>query len=82
MSDMQQVIAGMTELNERKLATAARAAKAERQAQVTKHELMRSQARAKGKGKDVTVSPHQEQGIGASASKYQPQLFESEDDKW
>ena len=48
---MQQVIAGMTELNERTLAAEARAAEAERQAQATQQELMRSQAGAKGKGK-------------------------------
>ena len=59
---MQQVIAGMTDLSERILATEVRAAEAERQAQATQQELMRSQARAKGKRKDVTVSPQQKQG--------------------
>ena len=52
MSDMQQVIAGMTELNERILAAEARAAEAERPAQATQQELMRSQAE-----RNVTVSP-------------------------
>ena len=32
--------------------------------------------------KDVTASPHQEQGIGPSASKYQPSQIEGDDDKW
>ena len=56
MSGMQ-VIAGMTELNERVQAAEARAAEGEWQAQATQQELMRSQAGAKGKGKHVTVSP-------------------------
>ena len=79
---MQQVIAGMTELSERIVATEVRAAEAERQAQATQQELMRSQARAKGKRKKVTVSPQQDQGIGKFASKYQPSPREGEDDKW
>ena len=79
---MQQVIAGMTELSERILATEVRAAEAERQAQATQQELMRSQARGKGKRKKVTVSPQQDQGIGTFASKYQPSPKKGEDDKW
>ena len=37
----------------------------------------------KAKGKGAAVPLQQEQGIGAFfASKYQPQPFEGEDDKW
>ena len=56
MSGME-VIAGMTELNERVQAAEARAVQGEWQAQATQQELMRSQAGLKGKGKHVTVSP-------------------------
>ena len=82
MNDMQQVVAGMSELNERFLAAEASAAEAERQPQATQQELMRSQAGAKRKGTFLTESPQQEQGIGAFALKYQPSPFEDEDDKW
>ena len=75
MTDMQQILAGTSELNER-----LQHAEAERQAQTTQHELARSQAGVKGKGKGAAVQ--QEQGIGALASKYRPQSFEGEDDKW
>ena len=82
MTDMQQILAGMIELNERVQSAEARATEAERQAQATQQELARSHARAKGKANGAAVPLRQEQGIGAFASKYQPQLFESEDDKW
>ena len=51
-------------------------------AQATQQELARSHAGAKGKAKGVAVPKRQGQGIGAFASKYQPQPFKSEDDKW
>ena len=76
MSKLHQTLAGMNELNERVQNAEARATEAERQAQAT------PQARAKGKGQCATVPLQQEQGIGAFASRYQPQLFEGEDDKW
>ena len=60
----------------------ARATEAERQAQATQQELARSQTGLKGKEKGAAVPLQQEQGIGAFASKFQPQLVEGEDDKW
>ena len=53
-----------------------------RQTQEIHQELTRSQAGVKGKGKGAEVPLQQEQGIGAFTSKYQPQPFEGEDDKW
>ena len=79
---MQQILADMNELNERAQNAKAPATEGERQAQATQQELARSQAGVKGKGKDAAVPLQQEQGIGAFASKYQPQPFEGEDDKW
>ena len=70
-----KVHAGMNELNERVQNAEARATEAERQAQATQQELARSQAGVKGKEKSAAVPLQQEQGIGAFASKYQPQLF-------
>ena len=60
----------------------ARATEAERQAQATQQELARSQVGAKGKENSAAVPLQQEQGIGAFVSKYQPQPFKGEDDKW
>ena len=79
---MRQILACVNELNERVPNVEARATEAERQAQATQQELTRSQAGVKGKGKGAEVPLQQEQGIGAFASKYQPQPFEGEDDKW
>ena len=78
---MQQILAGMNELNERVQNAEARATEAERQAQATQQELARSQAGVLGKGWSAAVPLQQEQGIGALASKSQPQPFESEDDQ-
>ena len=78
MTDMQQILAGMNELNERVQSAEARATEAERQAQATQQELVRSQ----GMGTFAPVPLQQEQGIDAFASKYQPQPLEGEDDKW
>ena len=64
MTDMQ-ILAGMTELNER-VQNEARATEAERQAQATQQELARSQAGVKGKEKGAAVPLQQAQGIGAS----------------
>ena len=50
MTDMQQILAGMNELNERVQGAEAGATKAERQAQATQQELARWQAGVKGKG--------------------------------
>ena len=69
MSDMQQIVAGMNELNERVQNAESRATEAERQAQATQQELSRSQAGVKGKWTGAAVPLQQEQGIGASASK-------------
>ena len=55
---------------------------AERQAWEIQQELVQAQAGAKEKVKGAAVPLQQEQGIGAFASKYQPQPFEGEDDKW
>ena len=57
MTDMQQILVDMNELNE-------------------------THAGVKGKGKGAVLPLHQEQGIGATASKYQPQPFKGEDEKW
>ena len=65
--DMQQILAGMNELNERVQNSEVQATEGEREAQATQ-ELARSQAGVKG--------------IGAFASKYEPQPSEGEDDKW
>ena len=51
MTDMQQIVAGMNELNERVQSAEARATDAERQAQATQQELVRSKVGVKGKGK-------------------------------
>ena len=82
MTEMQQNLVGMHELNERVQNAEARATEAERLAQATQQELARSQAGVKGKGKCAAVPLQEGQGIGAFASKYQPQPFEGEDDKW
>ena len=82
MNDMQQMLAGMHELNERVRTAEARATEAERQAQATQQEPVRSQARVKGKRKVAAVLVQQEQGFGTFASKYQPPPFDGEDDKW
>ena len=70
MTEMQQNLVGMHELE------------AERLAQATQQELARSQAGVKGKGKGAAVPLQEVQGMGAFASKHQPQPFEGEDDKW
>ena len=80
--DMQQILAGMNELNERVQNAEARATEAEQHAQATQQELVRSQAGVKGMGKGAAVPPQQEQGIGTFASKYQPQPCEGEAYKW
>ena len=72
----------MNELNDRLQNAEAQATESERQAQATQHELARSQAGVKGEEKGAAVPLQQEQGIGAFASKYQPQPFKGEDDKW
>ena len=81
MTDVQQILAGMNELNERVRNAEARATEAERQAQATLQELARSQAGVEGKEKGAAMPLQQQQGIGAFASKYQPRPFEGEDDK-
>ena len=48
MTDMQQILAGMSELNERVQNAEAWATESERQAQATQQELARSQAGVKG----------------------------------
>ena len=78
MTDMQQIFVGMNEWNERVRTAEARATDAERQAQATKQELVRSR-QARG---EVAAPAQQEQGIGAFASKYQPHTFDAEHDKW
>ena len=83
MTEMQQILAGVNELNERVHNAEARATGAERPAQATQQEFARSQqAGAKGKGNIAAVPLQQEQGICAFASKYQPQPVEGEDDMW
>ena len=82
MTDMQQILAGINELNERVQSAEARATATERQAQATQQELVPSQAGSKGKKKGASVPPQQEQGVGAFVSKDQPQPFKGEDDKW
>ena len=83
MTEMRQILACMNELNDRAQNAEARATEAERHAQATQQELVRSNAGVKAKGKGAAVPLQQEQGIGAFfASKYQPQPFEGEDDKW
>ena len=64
MTDMQQILAGMSELNERVQNAKAPATEAEQQAQATQQELARSQAGVEGKGKGAAVPLQQEQGIG------------------
>ena len=56
MSDVRQILAGTSELNERVQNAEARATEAERQAQVTQQELARSQAGLKGKEKGAAVA--------------------------
>ena len=75
-------MAGMNELNQRVQNAQARATAAERQAQATQQELARSQPGVQGKGESAAVPQQQEQGIGAFASKCQPQPFEGADDNW
>ena len=82
MTEMQQILAGMNELNQMVQKAEARATEAERQAPATQLELARSQLGVKGKEKGAAVPLQHDQGIGAFASKYQPQPFEGEDDKW
>ena len=72
----------MQQLYERVLNAEARATEAERQTQATQQERAQSQAGVKEMEKGTAVPLQQEQGIGAFASKYQPQPFEGEDDKW
>ena len=62
MTEMQQILAGMSELNERVQNAEARATEVERQAQATQQEWARSQAGAKGKEKSAAVPLQQEQG--------------------
>ena len=82
MMEMQQLLAGMIELNERARVAEARPTDAEQQTQATQQELARSQqAGAKGR-EEVVTALQPEQRIGAFASKHQPQPFEGEDDKW
>ena len=78
MTEMQQNVPGMNELNEREKNAEARATEVERQAQATLQELARWKAGVKGKEKGATVPLQQEQGIGAFASKWQPQSFKGD----
>ena len=78
---MQQIAAGVNELNERVPNAEARATEAERQVHSTQQELARSQAGVKWKGKSAVVPLQQEHGIGTFASKCPPQPLEGEDDK-
>ena len=55
MNDMQQILAGVNDLNERRRVAEVRATEAERQAQAIQQELTRSQAGVKGKVKCVAV---------------------------
>ena len=64
---MQQIHAGMNELNEREQNAEARATEAERQAQATQQELVRSQAGVKRKGKGAAMPAEQEQGVRITA---------------
>ena len=78
MTDMQQILAGMNELNER-VQNAEQRKLSDKLRQHSKNLPDRNQ---EGKEKGAEVPLQQEQGIGAFASKYQPQPFEGEDDKW
>ena len=80
MTDMQQILAGMNELNETSQNAEARATEAERQAQQEPCTIVGWSEWKKGKS--VAVPLQQEQEIGAFASKYQPQPCEGEGDKW
>ena len=51
MTDMQQILAGMNELNKRVQNAEARATEAERETQASQQELARSQAGVKGRGR-------------------------------
>ena len=53
LKDMQQILAGMNELNESVQNAEAPATETERQAQATQQDLIRSQAGVKGKVKGV-----------------------------
>ena len=77
VTDMQQILAGMSKLNQR---VQNAKTEAERQDQATQQELARSQAGSDRKGERCSSVLQQEQGIGAFASESQP--FEGEDDKW
>ena len=67
MTEMQQILAGINELNERVQNAEARATEAERQAQATQQELTRSQAVVKA-GEDCSSATTTGAGIGAFAS--------------
>ena len=94
MASMEQLQAHLAALNQRILdaetkaqQAEARAVQAEQQSQATQQGLAqvqqaRQKGQGKGKGGEPGVSHNQEWGIGAFASKYQPQPFEGEDDKW
>ena len=60
MTDMQQILAGMSELNESVQNAEVRTTETERQAQATQQELARSQAGVKGKGKGAAVPLQQD----------------------
>ena len=79
---MQQILAGMNELNERVQSVEARETDAERQARTTQQELVRLQTGAKGKGKGEAMPLQQEQRICRLRRSTTLQPFESEDDKW
>ena len=77
---MQQVLQGVVELNDRVVQAEERAAEAERQGQAVQQDLARlQQTTSKGSGKGPAPT-QQEQGIGAVASKCQPQQFDGEYD--
>ena len=80
MTDMQQILAGMSELNERVQNAEVRVTQAERQAQASQQERARSQDGVKEKGEGAAVPLQQEQEIGAFASKWLPQPFVGKDD--
>ena len=77
---MKQVLQGMVELNDRVVQAEERAAEAERQGQAVQQDLARlQQTTSKGSVKGPAPT-QQEQGIGAFASKDQPQQFDGEYD--
>ena len=83
MTDMQQNLAGMNDLNERVQNAEARSTQAERQAQATQQELAQSQAGVKGRGRRVQQC-HYNRSKGSARLRRNTSLsrVEGEDDKW